>query len=89
MEISTVSIVTDKNTLSSRSGDNCFQIVNDITIVENIVRVVRILTSFFESLPRKSPMASIPYHLQTLGCIQFGGCHSHHLYRLKCPHQFI
>ena len=39
MEISTVSIVTDKNTLTSRSRDNCFQIVNDITIVENIVRV--------------------------------------------------
>lgn len=56
-------LVTEKYTLSSSSGDNCFQIVNDITIVENIVRVVQETYIIFRKFTKKESYGQYPFYI--------------------------
>ena len=65
-------LVTEKYTLSSRTGDNCFQIVNDITIVENIVRVAQETYIIFRKFTKEESYGQYPFPSANI-YIQFGG----------------
>lgn len=52
-------LVTEKYTISSRSGDNCFQIVDDIAVVENIVRVGQDTYIMFRKFTKKESYGQV------------------------------
>lgn len=60
-------LVTEKYTISSRSGDNCFQIVDDIAVVENIVRVGQETYIIFRKFTKKESYGQYPFPSENIG----------------------
>lgn len=60
-------LVTEKYTSSSWSGDNCFQIVDDIAIVENIVKVGQETYIIFRKFTKKETYGRYPFPSGNIG----------------------
>lgn len=61
-------VVTEKYTLSSGNGDNCVQIVNDIAIVQNIVKAAGGTFVIFQRFCHKESYFQYPLPSSYIGC---------------------
>lgn len=60
-------MLTDKYTLSSKSGDNCFPIADDIVLIENIVRLSEDTYIIFRKFNKKQSYGQYPFPLANIG----------------------
>lgn len=66
-------MLTDKYTLLSKSGDNCFQIADDIVLIENTVRLSEDTHIIFRKFNKKQSYGQYPFPLANIGIYRVWG----------------
>lgn len=61
-------VVTKDFTLSCRFGDNCIQIVEDIALVDNIIKVAEGTYVIFQKFTKKESYVQYPFESAIIGC---------------------
>lgn len=66
-------LITEKYTLTSRPGDNCFQVLDDIVILENIIKMDKETYVIFRKFSRKESFGQYPFPTETIGAYTVWG----------------